>query len=101
MLKVIFNYKGSNIEILSNEEEKMRDIINKLSNKIEYNINNIYFIYNGNKINEELKIKEIINEEDKKRNIINILINENNKTQIIENKNEIKEIIVRNVKRIY
>ena len=92
MLKVIFNYKGSNIEILCNEDEKMRDIINKLSNKIEYN-NNIFFIYNGNKINEELKIKEIINEEDKKRNIINILINENNKTQIIENKNELKEII--------
>jgi len=93
MLKVIFNYKGSNIEIYCNEEEKMRNIINILSNKIEYNINNIYFTYNGNKINEELKIKEIINEEDKKRNIINILINENDKSQIIENKNEIKEII--------
>ena len=51
MLKVIFNYYGSNIEILNNEEEKIRNIINKLSNKIQYDINKLYFIYNGNKIN--------------------------------------------------
>ena len=32
MIKAIFNYKGSNIEILSNKNEKIRNVINKLSN---------------------------------------------------------------------
>ena len=95
MLKAIFIYQGSNIEIQCNEDEKMKNIINKLSNKIQNNINNIYLIYNGNIINEELTIKEIINEEDKKRDIINILISENedeNDNIKNEDMNEIKEI---------
>ena len=53
----------------------------------------LFFIYNGNKINDNSILNEIINEEDKRRKIMNILFNENNETIIKENKIESKEII--------
>ena len=59
MSKVVFIFEGSRIEIQCSEEDKMKDICLKLANKIDKNINNIYFLYNGNTINLELKYKEI------------------------------------------
>ena len=69
MSKVVFIFEGSRIEIQCSEEDKMKDICLKLANKIDKNINNIYFLYNGNIINLELKYKEI----KKSNNEVNIL----------------------------
>ena len=63
MAEVPFNYKGIETIIQCNIYENIKEIINKF--KIKANINNeIYYLYNGTKINEELKIEEIINKED-------------------------------------
>ena len=93
MISVIFNYKGKDIIIQCNINDKIKDIYKKYEIKIGIDISKLYFIYNGNKINDNLNLNEIINEEDKRRNIINILVYENNETIIKENEIISKEII--------
>jgi len=89
MLKIIFNYKGKELAIQSSLDKLMKDIFEEFSLKSEINdINKIYFIYNGNKINEEIICNKIINEEDRNRNIMNILVCDEN-----ENNYQSKEII--------
>ena len=100
MIEAIFIYEGQQIIIQCNLEDKMKDIINKFKSKIKEEDNNLYYIYNGNKINEELKFSQIINNKEEK--IINILVykNENGK-EIISNKiicPECKENILINIK---
>ena len=72
MSKVIFMIEGKKIEIQCSNEDKMKDICLKLAIKINKNINNLYFLYDGNIINLELKYKEIINS----INEMNILVYE-------------------------
>jgi len=93
MAKVIFNYKGIETIIQCNLNDKIKDIYKKYEAKNEIDISKLYFLYNGNKINDNLNLNEIINEEDRKRNIINILVNENNEAIIKENEIISKEII--------
>jgi len=93
MVKVIFTYKGIETEIQCNLNEKIEDIYKKYETKIGIDISKVFFIYNGNKINDNIILNEIINEEDKRRNIMNILVNENNETIIKDNIKESKEII--------
>ena len=93
MSLVKFIYKGSEIIIQCQEIDKMKDIINKFVIKVEKDINNLYFMYNGNIINIELKYKDIINETDKKNNIMKILVEEYNKEKIEKNKVISKDII--------
>ena len=46
-----------------------REIINNFKNKIkEEENNNLYYIYNGDKINENLKINQIIKDKNEKKN---------------------------------
>ena len=66
----------------------MKDIIKKYKNKIETYNENEYYLYNDNKINEELKLEEIIRNIDKNINEITIFVCTDN---IKENKNKIKE----------
>ena len=94
MAKVIFNYKGIEKEIQCNINEKIKDILKRYANKVGIDISKVYFIYNGNIINDNnIILNEIINEEDKRRNIMNILVNEINKTIIKDNIIKSKEII--------
>ena len=87
MSKVIFNYEGVFTIVLCEENEKMEEIFKRFENKILIDINNLYFLYNGNKINIELKLNEIINNYDKERKIISILvINLNNTDEINKEK---------------
>ena len=73
--------------------KKMKDIFQAFCLKAEIDINKIYFIYNGNKVNEEIFCNKLINEEDRNRNIMKILVfddeNENNTNKNIYESNEI------------
>ena len=90
MIEVIFIYKGQQIIIQCyNIEDKMKDIINKFKNKIKEEDNNLYYIYNGDKINEELKLNQIIKDKNAKK--INILVYNNRK------KENDKEIILNEI----
>ena len=75
MFNVIFNYEGENLVIQCQKKEKMKEIINKFIEKRRIDINSVYFIYSGNKIeNNEIILEQVMNEVDKKRNEINIIV---------------------------
>ena len=93
-VKIIFEFKGMKTTIKCNKSEKMRNIIKRYGTIVEIDINKIYLVYNGNKVNEELSFEEIANKQDKKMNTMDIIINEINNSKIIEDKKEeSKEII--------
>ena len=48
MVEVEFNYNQNKINIQSNMNDKFEEIIQKYINKTNLDINNIYFISNGN-----------------------------------------------------
>ena len=81
MAEMIFNYEGNKITIQYNEDEKIKDMIDRFLIKINTNKENkitngkLMYLYNGNEINKDLTFKELANEIDKERKIINILVN--------------------------
>ena len=82
MTKVEFNYKGSITIILCQEDEQMEEICKRYANKTLLDLNNKYFLYNGNSINLQLTYSQIINNIDRERKIMSILVYDLNTTQI-------------------
>ena len=78
MAEIIFIYEGNQINIQCDKNEKMDEICNKLSNKINMNLNSLIFLYGGSQLNLDKKLNEIT-----KENNINILVFKR------ENENEI------------
>ena len=102
-MEILFIYKGEQIIIQCNIEDKMKDIINKFKSKIKEEDNNLNYIYNGEKINKELKLNQIIKDKNGKK--INILVynsrDKENEKEIISNKiicPNCKENILINIK---
>ena len=75
--KVNFTLEGNSITIQCTTEEKMKDICQKYSIKIETNVNCLLFLYSGNKINFESKFIEQANPIDRENNEMNILVYKN------------------------
>ena len=90
MSKVIFNYEGVDTIVLCEENEKMKEIFKRYGNKRELDINNLYFLYNGNKINIELKLNEIINNYDKERKEVSILVINKNNTVVLNKEKKLE-----------
>ena len=65
MSNVIISYNGKETTIQCGKEDKMKDIISKYKNKSDIDINKIFFLYGGNKINLELTFNEIATNETK------------------------------------
>ena len=78
MWEIKFIYEGNQINIQCDKNQKMNEICNNLSNKINMNINSLIFLYRGSQLNLNKKLKEIT-----KENKINILVYKK------ENENEI------------
>ena len=76
MAEVEFNYNGKKTTIQCNLNEKIKDIIKKYIGKIEKNVDDIYFLYGGDNINEELTFEKQANSQDKKRKLMSILVND-------------------------
>ena len=97
MYKVKFQFQGQDNIIGCNSDDTMRQICNKFANMMNIDIDNIFFLYNSNIIDEEdfyLKFEEIINEDDKIRKEMNILVFEKKRNTIYQEKNiQLKEII--------
>jgi len=73
MIKVEFQHNGIKNFIQAIEEEKMRQVCNKFSQKSQIDINSLYFMYSGNIINLDLSIAQLINKLDKERKIMSII----------------------------
>ena len=69
MAEIIFTYEGNQINIQCDKNQKMDEICNKLSTKIDMNINSLLFLYGGSQLNLDKKLNEIT-----KENKINILV---------------------------
>ena len=65
--EVIYQFEQQTIIIQCNENEKMKEISEKFSNKIESNLNNLLFLYDGNQLDLDLTFEEQSNKEDKLR----------------------------------
>ena len=72
-----FIYNGNTTIIQCGLEDKLKDICNKFTTKTRLNINNLYFLCNGNTINLESKFNQI----NQGKNKIKILVNNINETQ--------------------
>ena len=94
MVEAIFNYEGiiCNTIIQCEINEKMKNIIDKFLIKIENEENNLYYLYNGSKINYELTFNEQANNIDKNRKIMNIVVSKNEEVKKI-----IKEVISKDI----
>ena len=74
-----FIYKTQEIKIMANINDSMKDIFKRFFEKtnIIENTNNFYFLCEGEYIDEEMKLSQIIKN---KENELNILVNSDNKT---------------------
>jgi len=82
------------IKIQCKRNEYIKDIFKRYLFKINKDINDVYFIYNGNKINEELILEEINNKDKEIKILVSDINGKNNENK--ENKitsNQYKEII--------
>ena len=99
----IFNFEGREVIIQCSKNEKMKDICQRYSNKINININSLIFLYGGNQLNFNLNFNEQANIIDKEKNEMKVLVykKENNEyicpkcgEKIQLNKEEINDIIL-------
>ena len=74
MANVIYTYKGRKITIQSNFEEKLKEINKTFLSKLNLKDNDIFFIYNGSKINDEFTLEQQASNMDKNTKEINILV---------------------------
>ena len=92
MSEISFLYQSSETLIQCQKDDLMKDICIKFANKNKININDIYFIYNGNKINENLTFTQQVNTDDNIRNKMKILVykyNDLKKTPKLIKSNEV------------
>ena len=73
MASVIIKNFGNETTIQCDIHEKMKNIFKIFCSKAILDITKMYFLYNGNIINEELSFYETANEMDKLSNKITIL----------------------------
>ena len=93
MAEVIFLHAGVPINIQCKVNDKMKDIIKKLKEKVEITSGNVYFLYNGAVLNNELlTFEQLANQDDKLRKKMTITIMDDTssdikKKEIIKSKN--------------
>ena len=96
MVEIIFNYKDVDTIIQANFDDSFNSVIEKFINKTQLDINNIYFISNGNIISSKnKKIMDIMNNSEKidnKKVILVLSINSSINNDNI-NINKSKDII--------
>ena len=96
MATIDFTYNSIVSTIQCNKNEKIKEICNRFSMKIEKNINDIFFVYDGSQLDNNSLEKEfdnIANINDKERNKMNILVYDLNEQITNDNMKQSKEII--------
>ena len=85
-MEIEFIYNQRKIIIEGNLNDKMKEFFLRFSIKTEKDLEKIYFLYNGYKINEDSTLKEISNWDINKGNAIQILVNDiSNEDESFEN----------------
>ena len=89
MSKVIFIFNTIPYTIQCQNEDLMLNICKRFSSEINIELNQLYFLYNGRKINHIQTFNEQANECDKRDGKMNVLV-----YQEEDNNNENKDIII-------
>ena len=74
MSTIEFNFEGNSTIIQCTPDEKITNIIERLANKLDKKKENLYFIYNGGMVKEELTFQELANKSDKESNKMSMLV---------------------------
>ena len=77
MTQIEFIYNSYKINIQCQSDDKISNSIEKFLSKFNKKKEEIVFIYNGDKLDEELSFKEIANNLDKARNLMKVLVTDN------------------------
>ena len=86
-INITFIFNNEQIKIqFNNRNEYMKNLFKSFCIKANKQIDDIYFLYDGKIINQELKLEQLNN----KDNEITILVNKFNVTNINNNENETK-----------
>ena len=83
MAKVIFTYEGEETTIQCLKEDQMKNICFKYSSKIDIDMNSLYFLYGGNKVNLDLSFEQLANSLDKTKQEMNVLVYQLEKKGIV------------------
>ena len=75
-IEIDFNYQGNTIIIQGNAEDKLTDIINKFSIKVQKKQDELFFLYSGQNLDMSSTFAETANFEDKKNKRMIILAND-------------------------
>ena len=70
MSEIIFMYKGYEVPIQCSQGEKMKNILERLYTKLNVTKNDIYALYNGKLLDEEIKEDQIPKNENNKKIIL-------------------------------
>ena len=62
---ISFNYEGRSIPIQGNKNDKMEDIFKKYCCKIDSDKTELFFLYNGERVNNNLTLGQISSNNDK------------------------------------
>ena len=68
--KVIFTLEGDDLTIQCSKEDKMEDICQKYSNKVQKNINSLIFLYGGCQLNFKKSFKDFVKDKDEMRVLV-------------------------------
>ena len=69
-IQLIFLFQGSSIIIQCKRYDRMHDIFQKFTSKVNIDMKDIYFLYKGDVIRKELKVEDIVDKEDYKVNFL-------------------------------
>ena len=75
-LEIEFSYLQRQAIIQCKLDDKVGEVLEKFSAKVQKSLNEFYFLYNGKPLNKELKLREQANREDIKRQKMTILVND-------------------------
>jgi len=92
-MEVLFTYKGNETAIQCKSSEQMKEICKRFAYKIGININSIFFIHDGVKINDQYTFFQLANENDKKEKKMKVLVYEIEKLTNTGDFRKSKEII--------
>ena len=74
MIQVNFIFEGRKITIQSTKNEIMKELFKNFEVKGNIENKSVYYLYNGNKLNEEIKLGEIIGNNNNIDIIVNLII---------------------------
>ena len=73
-ISIYFIYNDNKVEIQCDDKDKMKDVFKRFYFKVDKVNEKFYFMYNGNKVDEDLTVEQISSNDDKTRKKMELLV---------------------------